>query len=323
MTRTRVVSLAVLLCLTLVLAGCAGSALSWLLPLLVGQAAESSRVIITPANPTVPPGGKINFNVRSYSILGNPVPIVGTAVWSVTGAIGTIGSSSGEFTAFSTIDHRTSGVVTVNVRSFSGSTASASTQVTVDPAVGGELVALSVFPEALTLAQGQQMQFVAVPTDANGVLVTENVTILWPAVDPTFGTMTTTGLFTAASSGSNNERTVQLQFTARKGTAQVSTTVPVTVKPPTTVGSVAAVVVAPSNVKLYTGDSLQFVVVASDKDGNFVPVTDATWETTGNIGTISSSGVLTAGQAPATGTVAVTSGTKQHAEANVQVVARQ
>jgi hypothetical protein len=319
MSKTRIALLPLVLCLAVVLVGCAGAGLSWLLPFLVGQAAESSKLVISPSNPTVPPGAKVRFNVKAYSLLGNPVPFTGVEQWSVDANVGTIDSRTGEFTALATIKSVTAGMVSVRVTGLSGSN-TASTLVTVDPNITQTIVALSVFPESLTLAQGQQMRFLALPTDASGAAVTD-ASLLWATGDPTIATIDNTGLLTALPTGATENRTTTVRVIAEKDADELEQTVQVTVKPPTALGEIAALAVSPSNVKLYTGDSLRFVVVGSDANGNFVPVTTARWAATGNIGTISATGVFTAGAIPAIGTVTVTDGSLQPVEAQVTVVA--
>ena len=319
MKKTRVAMLSVLLCLIVVIVGCAGG-VGWLLPLLVGQAAQSDRLVISPASPTVPPAAKVNFNVKAYSLLGNPVPITGLQSWSCDANVGGIGSSSGAFTAISSASSVQTGMVRVTVRGLTGSGTSASTLVTVDPAAAATLVALSLFPESLTLAQGQQMRFVAVPTNTSGAFVSDT-DLLWTTSDPSAGTIDSTGLFTAATSDTAEDQTCNVRVIAGKDGVQLERTVEVTVKPPTSLGAIAALVLSPANVTVCAGADLRFVVVGADENGNFVPVTGATWSVTGSIGTVSSAGVLTAGSILATGTVTVTSGSVQSVAATVQVVA--
>jgi len=71
-------------------------------------------------------------------------------------------------------------------------------------------------------------------------------------------------------------------------------------------GAADHVVVSPSVTEVVVGETLQFSATAVDRYGNEIPGSTFTWQVTGGIGTISASGLFTAGTVPGVGTVKAT-----------------
>ena len=189
--------------------------------------------------------------------------------WTATG--GTI-SSSGLFTAGSNAG--TSFIVTAT--SAADPTKSASASVTIQAAP----VSVTISPTSATLQPGQTQQFTATVTGSSNTAVT------WTA---TGGTISASGLFTAGSTAGGSF--IVTATSAADSTKAASAAV--TIQPAPAV----SITVAPTSVTLQPGQARQFTATVTGSANTAV-----TWSATG--GTISTSGLYTAGQN--TGSFAVT-----------------
>jgi hypothetical protein len=308
-----------LLGLLLALGGCGGGALLLglvgkpLVGLLVGAAVKADDIEVTPANPTVPVGAKVPFRVEAFSLLGNKIPVdryrweLNNQAPAVPGTtVGTIDDESGLF-------HATAeGTVTVEstVLGLSG-VSEGTTVVTVSNRFAPQITTLALYPSRLTLPVGQSLRLLAVATDVNGLPMAVGVAWSLQAAQGDIGTVTSEGgLFTAVSPGT---ATVLAQAGGSTVTAEVTV-----VAAPAQVGALAALVVNPPSALLGPGGTQQFVAYGLDKDGNFLPLTAPAWSVEGGVGTVSTSGALTAGPAAATGAVVAAQGDYQ-GKAQVQV----
>ncbi|MBZ5595204.1 MAG: hypothetical protein LAP39_23415 [Acidobacteriia bacterium] len=198
------------------------------------------------------------------TVTGSSNPAV---TWTATG--GNI-SASGTYTAGGT-----SGNFTVAATSVADPTKFATASVSIQP-----VVQVSIAPSNIALQPGQTRQFTASLTGSSNTAVT------WAA---TGGTISTSGLFTGGSSaGSNFTVTATSVADATK-----SATAHVTIQP----APVVAVTISPTGATLQPGGTQQFTATVTGSSNTAV-----TWAATG--GTISSSGLYTAGQG--TGNFAVT-----------------
>ncbi len=191
-----------------------------------------------------------------------------TAVtWSATG--GTV-TSSGLYTAGTA-----AGTFTVTAKSAADPTKTAQATVTIQP-----VVTVSVSPTTATLQSGQSQQFTATVTG------TSNTGVTWTASG---GTISSTGLFTAGSTAGSNfaVTATSLADSTKSASAQI------TIQPAQTV----QISVSPTTATLQPGTTQQFTATVTGTSNTAV-----TWMATG--GTISSSGLYTAGQS--TGNFAVT-----------------
>lgn len=161
----------------------------------------------------------------------------------------------------------------------------------------GTLAAISISPNPQTLAANGTQQLTAVGADFSGAKV---------AVIPTWsvvaggGTISTTGVFTAAAVPGTFANTVKATSGGMSSTATVIVTT----------GRLATILISPNPQSLVVGGTQQFVATGKDSSGNAVAVTP-TWSVVAGGGTIASTGIFTAGNTPGTyaNTVTATSGT--------------
>lgn len=172
----------------------------------------------------------------------------------------------------------------------------------------GTLSELSISPNPQTLAANSTQQFTAVGTDFSGAKVAVNPK--WSVVTGG-GTISSTGVFTAAGIPGTFTNTVM----ATSGTMSSTATVIVTT------GPLATIVVSPNPQSIIVGGTQQFTAVGKDANGNAVAVTP-TWSVVAGGGSIASAGLFTAGNTPGTytNTIKATSGTVS-ATATVTVTA--
>lgn len=237
---------------------------------------ELARLAVIPATLTLRAGERQTFQAQGFDALNNEVPV--QATWQVTEALGTI-SANGEFMA----TQARSGQVSATVSGFA-----ASVSVTVQP---GPLAGITVSPEQIKLAAGESVQVSVSGVDAHGNTLT--VQPRWqPSVGP--GTISREGIFTAQKAGDG-----QLVVLADGQTA----TIPVHVER----GAVATLRLAPTVLRLTSGQQHQCALQGFDRGGNEVPITPQ-WELQGNIGTLTPEGLFTATVA-GQGTIQATVGT--------------
>jgi hypothetical protein len=161
---------------------------------------------------------------------------------------------------------------------------------------GQGLASYTVSPNA-TLAITATQQFTAVGKDINGkVVATTSPT--WSVVAGG-GTISSTGLFTAGLLAGTFTSTVK----ATSGIWSAFANVVVTA------GSLATIVISPDSANLRANASQQFMAVSKDAAGNVVAITP-TWSVVAGGGTISPTGLFTAGLLAGTftNTVRATSG---------------
>ncbi|HLJ48142.1 MAG TPA: hypothetical protein VKU01_19140 [Bryobacteraceae bacterium] len=194
-----------------------------------------------------------------------------TAVtWTATG--GTI-TTGGLFTAGST-----AGSFTVTATSVADTTKSGTAQVTIQPATP---VSVTVSPASASLQSAQTKQFTATVTGSSNTAVT------WTG---TGGTITTGGLFTAGSTaGSFTVTATSVADPTKSGSASVTIT-----------PAPISVAVSPTSASLQPGQTKQFSATVTGTSNTAV-----TWTATG--GTISTSGLFTAGSTAGSFTVTATS----------------
>jgi len=247
-------------------------------------AGSVAAITLTPDPDTLPIGGAQQFTAVGRDAAGNGVAI--TPTWSVVAGGGTI-TGAGLFTAGAV-----PGTFANTVKATSGGVAGLAT-VTV---VVGSVVTITVAPSPDTARVSGTQQFTAVGRDAGGNAVP--ITPTWSVV-AAGGTITSAGLFTAGALPGTFVNTVKATSGGISGLATVTVLA----------GSLATVGVAPSPDTIRASGTQQFTAVGRDAAGNVVPITPA-WSVAAGGGTISSSGMFTAGAAPGTyaNTVRATSG---------------
>ena len=233
-----------------------------------------ATVTVQPANPTLQPNGTQQFTAEVKDACANTLTT--PVSWLVVAGGGSI-SSGGLFTAGAT-----PGTYNNTIKATSNGV-SGQTSVTI---ASGAVATIEVAPTSSTLSIGGAQQFTATGKDAMGNSVP--VTVTWSVVNGG-GSITSSGLFTAGNTPGTFSNTIK----ATSGT--ISGYATVTVNP----GPLATIVVAPTSPTLQSGAAQQFTATGKDAAGNTIPLT-ATWSVVNGGGTISPSGVFTAG--PTTGT---------------------
>lgn len=253
-----------------------------------------SALVVTPTGASVNAGATQQYTVTGIQCDGSATTV--SVTWSCTG--GTI-DSSGLFTAGST-----GGVFSVTAKTTVKPRLTASVSVTV-VAAAATLVSIAVSPSTDTLLEGRQQQFTALNTLSDGTTASFGGT--WGTDDPS-GSVSSSGLYTAGTTPGN--------YAVTATQSAISGSAAVTVNPlPTLVG----ITVSPSTANLVPGATQQFTATGKMSDGTTVSVT-VTWTATG--GTISSTGLFTAGTTAGSYTVTATNGSIQGtASVSVQVTA--
>jgi hypothetical protein len=145
----------------------------------------------------------------------------------------------------------------------------------------GTLSAIVVSPNPQSLQVSASQQFTAVGSDFSGASVP--IEPVWSVVSGG-GTIAAGGMFTAGTAPGTYASTVM----ATSGNKTATATVVVTV------GPLASITVTPNPQSLAQGGTQQFVAVGKDASGNVVQFTP-TWSVVANGGSISSTGLFTAG----------------------------
>ncbi|MDC0711625.1 hypothetical protein POL68_24365 [Stigmatella sp. ncwal1] len=235
-----------------------------------------ASITLTPSSPTLAVQGTLQFTATAFDAHNNPLP--GTVItWSTSGAAGSL-NANGLFTAGCT-PGTYAGAVTATAAG-----KSASAQVTINP---GSVTTVSVSPSSINVPIHRTQQFTATARDACGNALS-SAPISWAATAGG-GTISTSGLFTAGSTQGTYTNTVR----ATSGTVYGSASVTVTG------ASVASIVLTPGSSNLTIQGAQQFTATGKDASGNTVPVT-VTWSVINGGGTLSPSGLFTAGTTPGT-----------------------
>lgn len=224
---------------------------------------------VTPTTASVQAGRTLQLTATGRDATGNAVTIAPT--WTATSG-GTI-SATGVFTGGTV-----AGSYANAVKATSG-TVSALASVTVTP---GPLASLALAPLTPTLAIGAQQPFGATGQDGYGNALT--VAATWSVVAGG-GTITAAGVFTAGGKAGTFANTVK----ATSGTLSALTSVTVTP------GPLAGIAMAPASPTVGVTLSQQFTATGQDAGGNAVALGAVTWALAGGGGTLSPTGLFTAG----------------------------
>ena len=248
-----------------------------------------ASLIVTPNPVTLATGASQQFTAIGTDANGNAVPI--TAVWSVVSGGGTINASTGVFTA-----GNIAGTFSNTVKATSGSVSGTATVIV----SAGALASIVVSPNPVTLAPGFTQQFTAVGKDANGNAVI--IMPVWSVVNGGGTINAGTGVFTAGPTGGTFTNTVQATVGGIFGSATV---VVIVAQAPV----LATITVTPNPATVQTNGTQQFTAVGRDANGNVIAL-NPVWTVVNGGGTISASGLFTAGAVTGTfnNTVQATSG---------------
>lgn len=245
-----------------------------------------ATLVVSPNPITLNSGATQQYSAVGKDASGNTVVV--TPVWSVAAGGGTI-NATGLFTAGAT-----PGTFANTVKAVSGSISGTATV----SVLAGPIATITVLPNPTTLAIGATQQFTAIATDASG-----NVIPITPAWSIAAGGGTidfATGVFTAGSTTGTFANTVRASVGSVNGFATVTVIA----------GPGSSLTVTPAAATLQTNATQQFTAVVRDAGGNVVAAS-IVWGIANRGGTISSSGLFTAGTTPGAfaNTVTATNGT--------------
>ncbi len=230
------------------------------------QPGELASIVVSPQDTTVKAGETTDFTATGYDALGNEVPV--EVSWSVQGGIGSIDAASGSFQATTA---GSGAVIAVD-----GVLAGVS-MVTVEP---GKVAKLQV-PSTYTVAAGEDISLNVTAVDAFN---NETPADYQWEMSGELGQLTDGKL--------QGEQTGTAEVIIRSGDVETRTTVEVTL------GQITRVEIEPNPLELKAGDRVQLRAIGFDAHDNAADVA-VTWVLDGDIGTLTETGELTAGQAGA------------------------
>jgi outer membrane protein assembly factor BamB len=253
-----------------------------------------AQIVITPADASLVVGSTLQFTAAVYDAFGNEIPSV-SPVWSAT--VGSI-DQDGLFHAGAVAGQ---GRVTARVGSIA---AEAEIIVT-----AGSLDHVTVAPASVTVGAGNVVALTAAGYDGYGNEI--------PGL--TFGWSTTIGSVLVL--GGSNTALFEAGTIAGSGAVTV-TCQALTVEVPVEVvsGGLGSLSISPRELAVVVGGTAQFTVSCYDVYGNEMVGVNLEFSVEGGIGTVSSSGLFTAGIAAGTGKVVVRNGTVS-CEADITVMA--
>ncbi len=147
--------------------------------------------------------------------------------------------------------------------------------------IPGPLASITLTPNPVTLNVGAVQQFTAVGKDATGNVVP--MTPVWSLVAGG-GTINGAGLFTAGTTPGTYTNTVKVTSGSISSTATVIVTA----------GPLATITVTPTPATMAIAGTQQFTAVGKDLGGNVVAISP-TWTVVAGGGTLSTTGLFTAG----------------------------
>lgn len=251
-----------------------------------------ATITLTPTPASLLVNGNQQFTAVGRDINGNVVAI--TPVWSIVNGGGTIGASSGAFSAGAI-----AGTFTNSVRATVGNVFASATVIV----NAGPLGTITVTPNPDTTAANGTQQFTAVGRDASGNVVP--LTVVW-SVENGGGTINSvTGLFTAGAIAGTFANTVRATSGSIFGAA-TETVLAAPVAPP----ALTTITVTPNPASVRVNTTQQFTATGRDANGNIIAFTPV-WSVVNGGGIISANtGLFTAGGTPGTyaNTVRATSG---------------
>lgn len=233
--------------------------------------APLANITVTAASTTLPITTSQQFTAVGHDAGGNVVSF--TPRWDMVSGGGSI-TSSGLLTAGTV-----AATFTNSVRASGGGVTGFAT-ITVTP---GALTTIGVSPNPSTFQFNATQTFTATGRDAYGNAVT--ITPAWTVVAGGGTIIGTSGLFTAGTVPGTFANTVKVASGTVSGFATVSVLS----------GALGTITISPSPLNIATSVTQQFSAVGRDANNNIVPLS-ATWTVVNaTAGTITSSGLFTAG----------------------------
>jgi hypothetical protein len=251
-----------------------------------------SVIIVTPNPDTTAANGTQQFTAVGRDAFGNNVAI--TPTWSIVNGGGTIGVSSGLFTAGGV-----AGTFIGTIRATSGGTFGSATEVVLPlPPAPPTLVTITVTPNPTTMLVNGTQQFTATGRDGSGNVLA--ITPVWGVVNGGGTINATSGNFTAGAVPGTFSNTVRATVGGVFGSATVTVNA----------GALASITVTPNPDTTAAFGTQQFIAVGRDGSGNVVALTPV-WSVVNGGGTINAaSGMFNAGGLAGTyvNTIRATSG---------------
>jgi len=241
-----------------------------------------AHVDVEPANASATIGGHVQLGATIKTKTGRVLS--GHALtWSTTDARYATVSSSGMVT----------GIGAGNARIVAKASAVAdSSSIGV---VFAPIAALAISPNSSTITAGGSVQLSARATDASGNTLTGR-SVAWQSSNNSVATITTGGLVSGIHVGS-----ATITGTAEGKSATASITV--------RAGAVNSVAITPGSIGLAAGNTQQLTVTIKDASGNVLTGLPVTWSSSnGSVGTVSSSGLVSASHAGSATITASSSG---------------
>ena len=227
-----------------------------------------ARILISPAAANVAVGGEVQLAANVSTATGRVLP--GHVIrWTSTNThVATI-SSGGVIVGVTAGSTRIIGAVSSVADTAAVNVASAA------------ISALSITPGSSSIASGATMQFTAHATDADGNTLTGRA-VGWSSSDPRIASVSTAGLVTGGVAG-----TATISATSEGKTATATIDI--------SAGALKHITIAPGSLGLLVGATQQLSVTLTDGAGNALPPQSVTWSTSNSsIGTVSSSGLVSA-----------------------------
>ncbi len=229
------------------------------------QPGDLVRLQVNPTDPTLTAGETADFTATGYDALGNDVHV--EVVWSAQGSIGTIDATSGQFQATTA----GSGAVVASAGTLAGVA-----MVTVKP---GKVASLQV-PASYTVAAGEALSLKAAAVDAFNNPTEADYH--WEVSDSQLGELAD-GKLRGGRAGTG-------ELIVRSGDVEARSTIEITP------GDITRLHIEPETIDLKTGEQVQLRAIGSDDHGNTVDI-EVAWALEGDLGSLTSSGALTAGRA--------------------------
>src|SRR5271166_4008471 len=246
---------------------------------------------VTPTNPSIAAGQQRQFTAIGTYKDGSKKDLSGSVTWTLSApSVATI-SSSGLATAIA--------AGTTTIRATSGSTSGSASMIV----MLRTLVSIAVTPSNPSLAAGQQQQFTATGTFANGSHWNLTSVVAWSSSAPSVASISRCGRATSVAAGGTTIMATLGSITGSTG---------LTVTPPTLV----SIAVTPANPSIAAGQQ-QFTATGTYTDGSHQNLTStATWTSstpsvaaiTNNSGAGSSGGGLATALTAGNTTIQATSG---------------
>lgn len=263
-------------------------------------ASSNATVIITPGSVTAEAHQPVQFTGYARTAEGDST--TSDLEWSSSG--GTMGAD-GVFSADS------AGTYAIYLAR-GGIKGKPSTVVVVPPDTS--LTAVVVSPDTATVAMGAKKTFTATGKLADGT-TRSSIAVTWSA---TGGSIDAAGNYTAGQTAGSYLVIAKAASATLADTAKVTIPAAATPTPtPTPAPTLSSVVLTPGTASLQTGATQQFSVSGKMSDGTTAPVS-VTWSATG--GTISTSGLYTAGSTAGTYRVVATATSAAKADTSTVTV---